>query len=333
MNKTYRRIFNGFLKVGLFALIGMFVYVQVADGEKWNTTQSAFLLGFNEQRLPWLLIAFLLIFVNLAVESFKWKFLMEKVLPVTWLRAIESVLAGLAAGMITPGRIGDMGGRALLFRNKISWRAIYPAVINSLSLNLSILLFGCLAAGYFLSTGVMLSQGGIFLFAIGGLTAFGILFMLFFQLDDILKALAHLEMPMSWKKKLLVWAGAFEIFGGRILLRALFYSSIRLLIFSFQFYCLLVFFQGSIPLVPAVAAIWLIYLVQVGIPIPPVLDVFARGGIALFFLKSLQINELATLSATFSLWLLNIVLPALVGYLILFKTKYQKSSLNAPVSS
>lgn len=67
-----------------------------------------------------------------------------------------------------------------------------------------------------------------------------------------------------------------------------------------------------------------IYLIQTGIPLPAFLSVFARGELAILVWSSVGIDEMTALVATFGLWLINLIIPALLGLLVLFQTDLKK---------
>ena len=54
-----------------------------------------------------LVIVLVLMFLNWYIEMKKWKILIEKIHPVSWKLALQSVLCGVAAGVFTPYRLGS----------------------------------------------------------------------------------------------------------------------------------------------------------------------------------------------------------------------------------
>src|SRR3546814_9635332 len=51
--------------------------------------------------------------MNWFTESLKWQYLCLQFQPISLIKAIESVLCGLAWAVFTPNRIGEYGGRVL----------------------------------------------------------------------------------------------------------------------------------------------------------------------------------------------------------------------------
>jgi hypothetical protein len=102
-------------------------------------------------------------------------------------------------------------------------------------------------------------------------------------------------------------------------------SLARLSIYVLQFYLLLLFFGIHVDIKIAISAILVSYLIQTGVPLPPFLAFIARGEIALFVWEKFAENELSILASSYSLWVINILIPALIGLIVLFKLNILKS--------
>jgi hypothetical protein len=91
-----------------------------------------------------------------------------------------------------------------------------------------------------------------------------------------------------------------------------------------QYYLALRFWgiEHSILLFAAISAG---YLVQSLIPVPPLLSLLVRGEIALIVYGSFSTNALILVSAAFTLWIINLLVPALVGLLFYSKINITKT--------
>ena len=72
-----------------------------------------------------------------------------------------------------------------------------------------------------------------------------------------------------------------------------------------------VFFYAALVLIAS------IYFVQTIIPTFAIIEVVFRGNVAVSFLAALTANAVGVFSATFLIWFVNLILPALAG-LVLF---------------
>ena len=104
------------------------------------------------------------------------------------------------------------------------------------------------------------------------------------------------------------------------LMKILGLATLRYVVFSFQ-YVLLILLCGitNDPLL-ACTGVGVIFFLQSGVPLPPMLSVLARGEIAIWVWAVVSANVMAILSATFLLWLINLVFPALMGAIIIWKS-------------
>ncbi|MDA7559259.1 hypothetical protein N8768_08905, partial [Flavobacteriaceae bacterium] len=96
------------------------------------------------------------------------------------------------------------------------------------------------------------------------------------------------------------------------------FSVIRYLIFSFQFYVLLVLVNVNLSYFEAMIPIASIYLLSSVVPTIVLFDFAVKGSIALYIFKIVGINEITTISIITLMWILNVVIPTLIGsYFIL----------------
>jgi hypothetical protein len=86
------------------------------------------------------------------------------------------------------------------------------------------------------------------------------------------------------------------------------------------------FFGIKVNLLEGFAGISSIFLIQTGVPLSAGLALLARGEIAVFVWSHFGANELSVLAATFGLFIINLILPALWGAIIIAKINTSKPS-------
>jgi len=69
--------------------------------------------------------------------------------------------------------------------------------------------------------------------------------------------------------------------------------------------------------------IWAVYLFQSGLPLPPIMGLVARGEIAIFLFNLFGANALSVAAATFGIWMINLILPAFVGLIIILANRWR----------
>ena len=82
--------------------------------------------------------------------------------------------------------------------------------------------------------------------------------------------------------------------------------------------------QVELPLWEGFWSIALIFLVMAIVPGFAIADVGIRGAVALSIVTVFSANSVAILAGTAGIWLLNLVIPALIGSLLLLTIKLFK---------
>jgi hypothetical protein len=139
------------------------------------------------------------------------------------------------------------------------------------------------------------------------------LLMGYFNLKYLLRWVATWKWAARWAQPL--QSTPFNYYYPSLLWKALAYALLRSLTYSMQYVGLLYFFGYDSNALLMLTGVLVVYLLQTGIPLPPSTGLLARGNIALFIFGSLHATAISSsiLAATFSLWLLNVILPALWG--------------------
>ena len=100
-------------------------------------------------------------------------------------------------------------------------------------------------------------------------------------------------------------------------------SLLRYLIFSFQFYYVLTIFGVDINYLNAMILITSMYFLASIFPSIFIFDVVIKGGIAVYLFSLIGVDELVTLSVVTLMWILNFVLPSIIGSYYILRFKFQ----------
>jgi hypothetical protein len=76
-----------------------------------------------------------------------------------------------------------------------------------------------------------------------------------------------------------------------------------------------------------------IFLIQTLIPLPAFISVPARGEVAVLVWQNAGIHAAHALTATYTIWFINLIIPALVGLLILIKSVKNQPQNNSDTHS
>jgi uncharacterized membrane protein YbhN (UPF0104 family) len=287
------------------------------------SNNSAFISDFNLlifQNSPyrWSLITFciLLVPVNWAFETIKWRYLIRSIEKVSFWEAYKGVITGVTFGLVTPHSLGDFAGRILQMKGAERLKSIGSAVLGKFSQFAITLLFGLTAIVY-----LLLGSSGkedfktVYIAALSGALT-GIVCVLFFiyrkeiffkikRYEVLRKIMASFELPGDYR---------YPDF-----IKISWYSFLRYLVFTLQFFMLLLAFNaGNNYLVLLMGVFFVFFIKSV---IPTFFDLGVREASALYFFSHFGLSNEKILVASLCLWAINILLPALAGMFLIFKIK------------
>ena len=314
-------LINWLLKGTIAALLVFTLYKQAFEGKNLALAiQAAQAMPWKES-WPWLGVTFLLLPINWMLETQKWRSLLSPFWPISFRQAFIGVVAGVSFSLFTPNRIGEYGGRMLAVPPRYNWHAVMAALVGNLAQLLVLIgcgLIGALHVAGFYFEDAQLLFSGFWWLAVGLLCG---MYVLFFNIGWVSVVARVLPLP----RKVLRLLVMLRYYRSRHLSIALGLAGARYATYSFQYFCLLGFFGIEAPVGAALAGIATIFLIQASIPLPPALGLLARGEAALLALGPHGGEEVAILAATFSLFIINLCLPALLGMAAIFKINVLKS--------
>lgn len=266
-----------------------------------------------------LLAVFLLMFVNWSLEAIKWQKLVEKVEHTTFFQAFKNVLVGMIFGMFTPNRIGEIGGRSLYMKPNNRFKGIMAASVGSYAQMTVTVVLGLMGFGaiffFFGAFGLDINSlkiVGIVLSVLAFVMLLG-----FFRLDVFTKVLRFFKIKQKFIDKINV----LDSYNRQMLIQVLLLSVSRYAIFVFQYYLLLKLFGVEIDFFIAIAGILSVFLLMNLLPNVVIADLGIRGSVSIFVLGQFAENLQGILSASILLWMINILIPMLVGQILFLKSK------------
>lgn len=90
-------------------------------------------------------------------------------------------------------------------------------------------------------------------------------------------------------------------------------SVLRYLVFSHQFYFLLVLFNCEISYPLALSTIFIMYLLASIVPSIHLMDVAIKGSVAVYLFGQIGIESWKIITITSLMWLFNLVIPVIIG--------------------
>lgn len=254
--------------------------------------------------------------INWLLETIKWRSLVTIFQKMDFSAALRSVLAGVSMAIMTPGRIGEYGGRQVGIVNAHRSDAIIANLISSLGQNIINIGVGLFAAVMFFGTYIEIQQGVFLTLLFVSVAVICVLLVIYVRVDLLGGLLSYLP-QWTWIIKARNSVETFAEMDQRHLILILVLSGARYGVYVAQYVLLLYFFGVTDQFLPAVLGVCTLFFLQSNLPLPPVLSVLARGETAIYLWSFFTANVLGIVAATFTLWILNLVIPAVVGGVII----------------
>lgn len=324
MNKRLKIFINYFFGPVLFLILTWSLYKQISGQPDLAVRWAQIAEGWKNPKF-WLVI--LLMIVNWGIESRKWQLLVNHVQQFGFGKAFKSVLAGCSITMLTPNRIGEYGGRILYVEEENRIRAISLSLVGSISQLLVTMVMGCLGLLYLkiisqnnsAALGVLPEfWGDVLIYLSIGLTVLLLLFYL--RLGWLVRMMERIPSLQKITRHIRV----LDEFDNKQLLRILFLSLIRYLVFVFQYVLMLQVMQIEISLWLCFWLMTVFYLVMAVAPSIGFIELPVRVSASWIIFKFFTTNQLGVGTASLSMWLINLVLPAVIGSLLILSIKIVK---------
>jgi hypothetical protein len=328
LNKSIKIITNYVVGPLVFLLLAGFIYWQITRQHNWRSSLQEVLRavkGPGQWKL-WLVLA--LMPVNWGIEARKWQLALGPVGGIRYRNAFKAVFTGAAVGSFTPNRMGEYMGRILYIKEGHRTQAIALTIACSMAQLMITLVIGLAGIGYVSLaphrpvTGSLHLQLALnILLAIVSLLLVSLTFI-YFGLSRIVNLV--MKIPLARKYK--TYINVLENFDTRSLVLILFLSFGRYIVFMAQ-YCLV------FPVFGMNAGIWqvtggmsVVFLVMAVVPTVTFLtELGLRWEASIQVLELYSANTVGIFAASFAIWLINLIIPALIGSLLIVSIKLFKS--------
>lgn len=311
-------------KLLLAGLVFYMLYRQIIISSDLDKIKEEFFANFTKERFWFLFLCLVLMPVNWFLESLKWKSLVNEFQKLETFQAIRAILCGLTVGIVTPQRIGEYGGRVLILKSENRISGILATFLCSLTQNIVNVFFGIIGI-YFLNKRLDLVSEFWIISLVSGILVVLLFLYIIYRNTDVFKNFIERYVKLKWLREGLYKLSYLKTISLRLHLKVLGFSIIRFAVYVFQYILILWFFGLGISFFEGTTGVSSIYLIQSGIPLPPILDVAARAELAYLIWGVYSENVLAILSATYSLWVINLIIPSLVGLFYVIRMNDNKT--------
>ncbi|MCA8830889.1 lysylphosphatidylglycerol synthase transmembrane domain-containing protein [Hymenobacter pini] len=315
-------------KLGITLLtLGLLWHSVVADADTAAAWRGLLARTLGGQGRGGVLAALLLMPVNWGLEAWKWWRLALHLEPVSFRRSFRAVLVGLTLGFVTPNRVGDYAGRIMELKGR-RLDALGAVFLGRYCQLVATVAAGTVGLLYFLLRfylpGYPAAQLGVVVLTL--LINVGILLPLYHS--ELLVAAVQAVKPL---RRFSCYLAVMPTYPARLLTRVLLISGLRYLVFCLQFGALLWAYGVQAAAGPALAAIAGTFLLKSLVPsLNALADVGVRELSATHLFGMLGQPVLPVLSASLSLWVLNIAVPSAIGLVFVLRLKVLRKRRSAP---
>ena len=318
MNKPTKKILSVFIKITILGLAFWYIYNRLSN----YSGISDFRIIINKLNPSdvWIVLScqILLMLLNWFLEALKWKYLVQKIEIITTWKAVESVFCGLTWAVFTPNRIGEYGGRVFFLSPNKRIKGAIAMTVGALGQMVLINVLGSLALSWFIFKYIDLNPIMNLSIAILALVFSGFFLLFFFNIHWINGLLSKIKFMRPYKRYFII----FSKFKLSELLHMSMYSISRILIFSTQYFLIIHFLIPEIDSLDVVLILFIFYFVQSTIPSLDLLDIGLRATTAAYFFSFVTSQEIAIMAAVASIWLINLIIPAILGSVFVLKLNF-----------
>lgn len=279
----------------------------------WTSIQLQLATGLETRKLPCLIFAVVLLPVNWLLEVYKWHLLQYSTLQLSFYQSWKNVMKGVSFGLIMPQQLGDALGKMEHSTSNDRWDIGILSLFGGFVQSFMALMGGVVGVAFLFENELGIAVVSIMTMGMVVVMAcifYSVEILQFLQSKFLFKFLTSLNFKLT------------KI----ILLKVVVLSLLRYLVFVSQFVLVLQLFANSFDKMKVVSAVMLTYFGKTFIP---ALNVFGDLGIrecaALWSFSYTSIAASTVFLCSMLVWMLNIVLPMLIGGYYLLETYFSKS--------
>lgn len=314
----YRKAISFFLKATIVLFAFWFIYHKLVANE--NLKEFGRLIK-QISRLEIILVlstVFLMMLLNWGLEAVKWKRLISQVERISLWRAVESVFCGLTWAVFTPNRIGEYGGRVFFLSPKRRIIGVVAMAVGNIGQMVLTNIFGAASLCIFIYRFVDIDYRLFY-----ALVVLSVMFCLFFIIFYFnIKWLNGILLSIRFTRKYKKFYSILGRYRKKELLNILLFCLARYAVFSTQYFILFHWLIPEIHYLDILMMISILFFVQSTLPSLDLFDIGVRSVTASYFFSSVTNQDVAVIACTASIWLVNIIIPAILGTYFVFKLNF-----------
>lgn len=320
MTKRTKNILNYIVGPALFIWLSWAIYKQLKTQTDLKASWQVILSALNGSQSWKIGFVIFFMFFNCGIDARKWQLQVRSIESLSFVQAFKAVLAGHAMGFSTINRIGEPAARAAYLKEGNRIRGVVLSIPGSMSQTIVYFIMGTISLFYMRwyilnperqleGLSVFWLDGFIYVIGMGIL-----LFTLaYFKLNGLIQLFAKIPFIAQYHFFLEKLA-SIEL---NDLLRLLSLSLVRYLVILFQYYLLMQVFNVNLLLLDAFILVGVMLIVLAVIPSMALAELGFRGKVSLLLFGLLSENSVGIIATAAGIWLINLILPAILGTLFI----------------
>ena len=318
MISRYKNIFSNVLKVAIVVFAFWFIYKKLVTNNNLRDFRNIISGIPKEEIIGVISVVLLLMLVNWGLEAFKWKRLLRQIEKLSIWQSVESVFCGLTWAIFTPNRIGEYGGRVFFLSPKRRIIGIVAMAVGNIGQMVLTNIFGAIALCIFIYRFVPLDYRLTY-----ALIALSVMFCLFFLIFFFnIRWLNGLLLSMRFTRKYKKFYSILGRYQKKELFKILMFCLARYVVFSTQYFIMFYWLIPDIHYLDILMMVCILFFVQSTLPSLDLFDIGVRSATASYFFSFVTKLDVAVIACTASIWLINIIIPAILGSYFVFKLNF-----------
>lgn len=293
--------------------VGWAIYNKYFQNQSFSF--NAFLLQIDELKISVFVILLIMSMFNWLIEAQKWRTILLTIEPISFSKALKSVLAGLAVSQLFPNKTGEYIGRMAFVSDNNKIQAAVLSVWASMSQLIVTLVFGMVSL--------------LFIHPLID-PSFVIVCLLIFIVAILMYILLPKFASLFKKYAFYNYIKDFKQISIQLILEVFFYSVLRYFVFALPYVFLIILMSENakdLPFHLVFFSVSCIYLLQTISPNFIFSDVLIRIAIpALVFKDLIVFKNQVEYVPSLLIYLINVVVPMLIGTVIVLFYKFRKTT-------
>lgn len=325
LNKNIKIILNYVVGPLLFCLLAWSIYHQIQRQPNWKDSFLQIIRAFDSTDIWKLAAVCFFMFLNWGLEARKWQLVINRIQPIKWIQALKAIFTGTTLAFFTPNRMGEYIGRVLYIEEGKRIKAVSLTIVCSMAQLLVTIVLGI--AGVVVLRQELLAREGasssvIFwmnLVLYIAIPVAVILTLFYFKLSWVVRWVEKIP----FIEKFTNYIRVLDNFEASTLLSILSLSLLRYVVFVVQYYWLFDVFKVELNEWQVFWSVSVVFLVLAIVPsIALLTELGVRWQTSIEVIRLFSTNVVGILATSLAIWMINLVIPALVGSLLILNIRF-----------